>query len=187
MVDSPRLLEAFAPEIPKTFRDSVEELRRRVAQGCVLSLARRARLDGTGWDVIGYELAERGIFSALERRTPVAADVIFSHWSEVLPAFRGQRVHGLLFATRDAYFRARGGRVVVGVCAPWNRASLKALHRDGAVIAGAVERIDLLRGRLTWETPWARIEAALRGEAPPSRIAKAFSIARPIIGPCRSG
>jgi hypothetical protein len=160
VVDSPAALEAVAAEIPPAFRDSVRELRRRVARGCVLTVARRRRRRG-GHAVIGYELAERGVFSALGRRTAMSADVVFSHHCEVLPAYRGQRIHGLLFATRDAYFRRRGGAVVCGVVKPENRASLQALRRDGAEVVGSVERIVLLRVLQVWDTPFERIEEAL--------------------------
>ena len=162
VVDSVEALDAVAPEIPAGFRDSVDELKNRLAQGCVVCLARRPRMDGAGTQIIGYEIAERGIFSALGRRTRLAADVVFSHYVEVHPSCRGQRIHGLLFATRDAYFRRRGGKVVCGVVAPQNRASLQALGRDGSVIVGTVERISLLRGLLMWDTPLERIESALR-------------------------
>lgn len=161
IVDSLAKLEAVAAEIPPSFRDSVRELGRRVARGCVLCLARRLRADGTGKEVVGYELAERGVFSALGRRKAVSANVVFSHHCEVLPAWRGQRIHGLLFATRDAYFRRRGGTVVCGVVRPENQASRKALRRDGAEIVGMVERIALLRVLQVWETPFERVEDAL--------------------------
>jgi hypothetical protein len=87
----------------------------------------------------------------------VADDVIFSHYVEVLPACRGQRIHRLLFSTRDAYFRQRGGRVVCGVCEPQNHASLQALRRDGALIVGVVERIAVLRVFVMSYTPFDRI------------------------------
>jgi len=63
--------------------------------------------------------------------------------------------------TRDAYFRARGGRVVCGVCAPHNKASLRALRRDGAAIVGTVERISLLRVFVLSYTPFHRIAQLL--------------------------
>jgi GNAT superfamily N-acetyltransferase len=162
VVDSPDALEAVAPEIPATFRDSVDELRKRVAQGCVVCLARRPREDGTGKEVVGYELAERGVFSALGRRNALPAEVIFSHYAEVLPACRGQRIHRRLFATRDAYFRERGGKILCGVVAPKNRASLQALGRAGHVVAGTVERIALFRVLVLCDTPWDRIQDALQ-------------------------
>lgn len=161
VVDSPDALDAVAADISASFRDSVEALRARVARGCVVCLARRPRTDGRGTVVVGYEIAERGIFSALGRRIAVPSDVVFSHYVEVLPAYRGRRIHRLLFATRDAYFRDRGGRVVCGVCAPHNQASLRALHRDGATIVGIVERISLLRVFVLSYTPFDRIAQLL--------------------------
>ncbi len=161
VVDSPQALDALAADICASFRDSVTELRERVARGCVVCLARRPRAGGGGSIVVGYEIAERGIFSALGRRIAVSSDVIFSHYVEVLPAYRGQRIHRLLFATRDGYFRARGGRVVCGVCAPHNHASLRALRRDGAAIVGTVERISLLRVFVLSYTPCDRIAELL--------------------------
>jgi len=161
IVDSPEALDAIADDICASFRDSVSALRARVARGCVLCVARRPRTDRPGSVVVGYEIAERGIFSALGRRIAVPSDVIFSHYVEVLPAYRGQRIHRLLFLTRDAYFRARGGRVVCGVCAPHNKASLRALRRDGAAIVGTVERISLLRVFVLSYTPFHRIAQLL--------------------------
>jgi hypothetical protein len=161
IVDSLGALEAVAPEIPAGFRDSVDELRKRVASGCVLCLARRQRKDRSGREVIGYELTERGVFSALGIRRAVRSEIIFSHWAEVLPAYRGQRIHRLLFATRDAYFQRRGGTVVCGVVAPRNRASLQALGRAGSTIVGTVKRVSLFGGLIAWETPWKRIEGTL--------------------------
>ena len=161
VVDSPDALDAVAADICASFRDSVGALRARVARGCVVCLARRPRADGRGSVVVGYEIAERGIFSALGRRIAAPSDVIFSHYVEVLPMYRGQRIHRLLFATRDAYFRERGGRVVCGVCAPHNHASLRALERDGATIVGTVERISLLRIFVLSYTPFDRIAQLL--------------------------
>jgi len=90
MIASPGALDAVASEIPATFRDSVGELRRRVAEGCIVCLARRASKE-----VVGYELAERGVFSALGRRRTVAATVIFfALGGSVAPSWRGQRIHG---------------------------------------------------------------------------------------------
>ena len=157
MLDSPEALDAIAADICASFRDSVGTLRARVARGCVVCVARRPRADGRGSIVVGYEIAERGIFSALGRRIAVPQDVIFSHYVEVLPAYRGQRIHRMLFTTRDAYFRARGGRVVCGVCAPHNDASLRALRRDGATIVGIVQRISVLRVFVLSYTPFDHI------------------------------
>ena len=163
IVDSPEALDDLATEISASFRDSVAALKARVARGCVVCLARRPRVDGAGSVVVGYEIAERGVFSALGRRIAVSGDVVFSHYVEVLPEYRGQRIHRLLFSTRDSYFRQRGGRVVCGVCAPRNHASLQALRRDGATIVGTVERISLLRVFVLSYTPSDRITQLFAG------------------------
>lgn len=163
IVDSPEALDTFAADICASFRDSVATLKARVARGCVVCLARRPRVTGAGSVVVGYEIAERGVFSALGRRIAVSGDVIFSHYVEVLPEYRGQRIHRLLFSTRDSYFRQRGGRVVCGVCAPHNHASLNALRRDGATIVGTVERISLLRVFVLSYTPSDRIAQLFAG------------------------
>jgi hypothetical protein len=160
-LSSREALTAIAAHIPAAFRDSVADLDSRVANGCVLTLAFR-RADDGDLEIVGYELAERGVFSALGRRHPAPPDVVFSHWAEVLPAYRGQRVHALLFATRDAYFQERGGKFVWGVVAPKNRASLQALRRAGSFVVGAVSRVSLFSGLIAWETPPQRIEQALR-------------------------
>lgn len=152
---------AIAAHVPADFRDSADELARRVAQGCVVSLALR-RTDDGGLQIVGYELAERGVFSAMGRRHAAPAEIVFSHWAEVLPAYRGQRIHARLFAARDAYFSRHGGRFVCGVVAPKNRASLQALTRAGSFVVGAVTRVSLFGGLLAWETPRERIEQALR-------------------------
>lgn len=163
IVDSPEALDGLAPDICASFRDSVGMLKARLARGCVVCLARRPRVNGAGSVVVGYEIAERGVFSALGRRITVSGGVVFSHYVEVLPEYRGQRIHRLLFSTRDRYFRERGGRVVCGVCAPHNYASLQALRRDGAIIVGTVERISLLRVFVLSYTPSDRIAQLFDG------------------------
>ena len=148
-IDSVSALHTIASEIPATFRDSLDELKESVASGCVLCVARQSRANGDGTEIIGYEIAEQGVFSALGRRIRISQDVVFSHWAEVLPEHRGRRVHNALFAKRDEYFRSRGCTMVCGVCRPDNQASLNAQRRMGWYIAGNVERA--LLG--LWRTP----------------------------------
>jgi hypothetical protein len=161
VLDSVGALRALAQQYPAAvFRDAAEQLGERIAAGCVVSLARRVCSDGAG-EIVGYELAEPGVFSALGRRRTVGKDIVFSHWAEVSPPWRGQRIHALLFATRDAYFAERGGKIVCGVVAPRNRASLRALRRARSTVVGTVKRVAIL-GAVVWETPWDRIEHALQ-------------------------
>ena len=165
VLDSPKALRALAPEIPAEFRDSVGALHTSLAHGCVVCVARRPRGDGAGKEIVGYEVVERGVFAALGRRTPLARDVVFSHYAEVLPAYRGQHIHRLLCATRDAYFRRRAGRLVCRVVAANDRASLNALGRAGHTVVSTVTRIMVLRVLVVWQTPMDRIERALTLES----------------------
>jgi hypothetical protein len=153
-------VDAIAHHLPADFRDSAEQLKNRVANGCVLTLA-FTHSDTGSLAIVGYELAERGVFSALGRRQPAPADAVFSHWAEVLPAYRGQRIHALLFAARDTYFLSRGATFVWGVVVPKNRASLQALRRAGSFVVGTVTRVSILCGFLVWETPVERIARIL--------------------------
>lgn len=161
VVDSPAALAAVAQEFPASFRDSVETLTQRVAQGCVVVLARRPRTEGRGKKVIGYNISERGVFLALGRRGTLSPEVVFSHYWEVLPACRGQRIANLLAATWDKYFRQRGVTVCCAVIALENVASLRASLRQESKVVGTVQRLSLLRGVLVWETPWPQIERAI--------------------------
>lgn len=162
VVDTPERLRMIAPEIPPLFRDSMDTLTQRVAQGCVVVLARRPRKEGTGKEAVGYNLSERGVFSALGRRKVIAAEVVFAHYAEVLPAYRGQQLVKLLSTIRDEYFRQRGVRALCSVIAPQNRSSLRAAERMGWTIVGTVQRLSLFGGLWVWETPWERIENVLR-------------------------
>jgi len=95
VLDSVGALRALASQYPATvFRDAVDELGSRIAGGCVVSLARVVSPIGAG-ETVGYELAERGVFSALGRRRIVGNEIVFSHWAEVSPPWRGQRVHAI--------------------------------------------------------------------------------------------
>jgi hypothetical protein len=161
VLDSPKALRAVAPEIRAAFRHSVAELHAHLARGCIVCVARQPRGDGAGTEVVGYEIVERGVFAALGRRTPLARDIVFSHGAEVLPAYRGQRLHRRLCATRDAYFRRRAGRLLCGVIPVEDAASTQAARRTGHRVVGTVTRISVLKLVTVWRTPVERIERAL--------------------------
>ena len=160
-------LEGLAPRISTAFRDSVRDLARRVAGGCVLTVVLRRRERGMS-EVVGYELAEQGVFSALGRRRHISSEVVFSHWAEVLPAYRGRRIHALLFATRDAYFSERGGKIVVGVAhraiAPRSRRSRAPAPWWSARSSGRRCCVTRSRGRRPGRTSTTRCCAARRPE-----------------------
>lgn len=167
LVESPAALGAIASEIPTSIRDSVAALRRRLEQGCLVVFARRPRQNGAGKEVIGYTVCERGIFSALGRRKQVCADMLFTHYMEVLPGYRGQRVPELMRRTMDRYCLAHGVTKRCSVVSVTNQPSIQSSLRSGLVIAGTVERVSVCRGLFVWETPWERVEKALSAE--PSR------------------
>ncbi|HET9789053.1 MAG TPA: hypothetical protein VFP47_18090, partial [Pyrinomonadaceae bacterium] len=64
IVESAEELQRYASEFRLPFRDSVESLERRVDQGCVLILVRGFAKDGSGDEIVGYSIMERGGFSA---------------------------------------------------------------------------------------------------------------------------
>src|SRR5688572_331069 len=56
VVDSLEGLDAVVADICASFRDSVADLRARIARGCVVCIARRPRSDGRPAEVVGYEI-----------------------------------------------------------------------------------------------------------------------------------
>ena len=181
-------LQELAHEFPSGFRDSVDDLVQMISRGRVVTVARCRRADGAGSQVVGYEISELGVFSALKRRIQFERDVVFSHWAEVAPSFRGRRVHGALFAARDAYYRNLGGLLICGVCRPYNRASLKALLRDGAEVVGIVECIALFGFLRLWHTPATVIRELLaqaRQQDRELRIDTSQDPATPKVQECR--
>ena len=76
VVESTKFLEPYRHEIPSSFRDSFARLKERLAQGCVLFLVRAPKEDGLGHEMIGYSLAERGVFSALGIRKRISTRAV---------------------------------------------------------------------------------------------------------------
>src|SRR5215510_8685948 len=81
-VESLEAWQKVEAEIPSSIRDSANQLRQRVAQGCLVILARRSKSSGTGHEVLGYGIYEPGVFSALGRKGKVSSDVLFNHYLE---------------------------------------------------------------------------------------------------------
>lgn len=165
-IESAEALQPFVDEFPTTLRDSVADLQERLAGGCIAFLVRRPRDVGDGMEVVGYNLSERGVFSAVGRRGRISPDLLFGHWGEILPQYRGQRLHLLMRAAREDYCRRNGIRATCGAIARDNQPSIRATARAGSQIVGVVRRISILRGLIVWETPWTRIERALGAREP---------------------
>ncbi|MEW6298983.1 MAG: hypothetical protein AB1671_14810 [Thermodesulfobacteriota bacterium] len=166
VVESTEAFQAVKDEIPSSMRDSVDDLNRRLAQGCIITLARKPKDEGGGKEVIGYSIAERGVFSALGRRGKVSPDVLFGHYVEILPQYRGQRIHILITTARDTHCLKYGLKKNCGVISPQNYPSLRSSRRRGSRIVGIVQRVSVLRGLFVWETPWERIQETVDGGEP---------------------
>lgn len=161
-VESAAALREVEGEIPPAIRDSVDQLRKRLAEGCSVVLARRPHASGTGHDVIGYAINEPGVFSALGRRGRVSSDYLFNHYIEVLPEYRGQRIADVMRRAMDEYGRMRGFTRRCSVVSPVNESSRRSNLRYGLIHAGTVARVSILGGLYVWDTPWEDVERALR-------------------------
>lgn len=165
-VESADALQAGGYELAPSFRDSVARLQDRLRHGCVVFLAHRPRAGGAGQEVIGYSLSERGVFSALGRREKISPNILFNHYMEVLPQYRGLRVTGLLWRAEWEYCRVHGMTKRYTVVLPANVPAMRSSLRVGLLIVGTVTRVSAFRGLWVWETPWERIEQALSAEEP---------------------
>jgi GNAT superfamily N-acetyltransferase len=161
VLESPEALRPMESEIPSSFRYSVEEFREHLEQGCVVFLARRPRDTGPGKHVVGYNISRRGAFLVFGRPRSVPSDMFFSQYTEVLPEYRGQRIQQVLIRARIEYCRAHGLKKRCTSVGTENRPAMLAGLRVER-IAGTIERVSVLGGLFVWETPWERIEEALR-------------------------
>lgn len=160
VVETPEALRGVEAELPSA--TLADHLRTRLAQGSIVVLARQAQTMGGGKKVVGYGVCQRGVFSALGRTGRIAADILFSHYTEVLPAYRGQRIFQLIREAQFEYCRGQGLKKLCGVATVHNRSAILARTRTGEALVGTVERVALLGGLFVWETPWERIEQVLR-------------------------
>jgi len=161
-VESAAALREIEDDIPWPFRDSRDELQRRLAQGCSVILAQRPKPSGVGHELIGYGINEPAVFSALGRRGKLPSNILFNHYLEIVPEYRGLRIADVMRRAMDEYCRAHGFTMRCTVVSPDNRASLRSHYRAGLIHAGTVARVSLLRGLFVWETPWRKIERAVR-------------------------
>ena len=163
VVESPEALRAVEQEIPSSLTYSVESLRNYLARGCVVFLIFCP--EGTSHEraFVGYGIYQLDVLSLLGEEKSIPLNILCTIYHEMLPAYRGQRYSNLMRATRDEYCRKQGVKFLCGTVAPENRPSVKAvLTQGGYQIIGTVVRVSLLKGRFVWETPWEKIEAALR-------------------------
>jgi GNAT superfamily N-acetyltransferase len=159
-VESAAAFRAIERELPLSIRDSADQLRQRLAQGCSVIVVRKP--SRAGHEVIGYGINEPGVFSALGRRGQLFPDVLFNHYIEVLPEYRGQRIAHVMRSAMDEYCRMHGFTKRCTVVSPSNEASLRSTGRSGLVRVGMVARVSLLGGLFVWETPLETIRRAVQ-------------------------
>jgi GNAT superfamily N-acetyltransferase len=174
MLESPGQIDFYADEFASSFRDSVAALRQRLAQGCVIFLARTPKPDGSGHRVVGYRLAEPGVFSALGFKHKISPNILFIHYIEVLPEFRRQKIAIFLVRVTLEYCAAKGFAKTLTVGSPSNQQSARAfrVHPDGRQPLGEIHKVSLLRGLIVWRTPWRKIEKAIEQLDKPVRGSK---------------
>jgi hypothetical protein len=155
-------LEPFSAEFTLRFRDSFDALKRRLDQGCTLSLARCAKEDGAGKDIVAYSILERGGFSAAGIKGKISQSILFIHHTEVAREYRGRRIAQVLTAVMKEYCRSRGIKASVTAHTAGNTPSERAFRRvnSSRLLCHAV-RVSFFRGFLVWQTPWKKIEKAI--------------------------
>lgn len=161
-LESPRAIEQIRDEIPASFRDSPDSLKRRLAEGCTVILAREQREGAQGYRVVGYLIAEKGIFSAFGRKKKIATDVLYGHYYEVLPEYRQKGIGNLLVRPMEEYARSNGLKKYYALVSPKNPVAARILEGKSHERLGKVKRVSILRGLYVWETPWEAIEKTLR-------------------------
>jgi len=155
-------LKPFESELSPSIKYSCGQLRAALRSGSVLFLMRQPLEDGTGQRVLGYSLHERGVVELFGVRYRASADMLFLHYTEVLPAYRGLRIAFHIAEVVAAYSR---GAAITRWCT-WigtsNRAALNARKRIGWIVVGQVRQIKILGGLMTLQTSRKEVEDMLR-------------------------
>ena len=138
---------------------------KQLEQGCVILLARRPKNNGSGKEVVGYAIYQQGVFSVFGHLRKISSDFLFTHYGEVLPEYRGQRIQQMSIRARIRYCRSNGIKKCCSSVGIYNRPSIIG-RRGGSTITGTIEQVSVFGGLFKWETPWEKIEAALRRGEP---------------------
>lgn len=155
-------LKAVAHEIPSTLFHSLKDFENRLARGCVVFLAFRPHRNDTGREFVGYSIDQRGVLAVLGHERSIPPDILFVHYREMLPQFRGTKFNALA-VVREKYCQQNGIKMLCTVVAPYNRAALRyTTSRSGYSIVSTFTQTSILRGWVTWHTPWVKIEETLR-------------------------
>jgi len=161
-VESLEALRAVEGEISPAITYPLKRLRKYLAQGAVIFLIFRPQGPGQERAFVGYGIDQCGVLSVLGREKAAPFRILFTRYGQTLPEYRGQRYNDTLRVAREEYCRKHAIQFICGTVAPDNRSSLSVAARVGFHIVGTAVRVSILRGRFVWETPWEKIEAALR-------------------------
>jgi len=126
--------------------------------------------------VIGYGVYQQGVFPFLRGTGKVSAGLLYCHYVEVLPEYRGQRIHAVIAKAADAYGRRNGAKQNCATIPAHNRPSILSTLRAGSTVVGKVERVAILKGLLWWETPWEEVAAALSQGRPAQEMIKSLAL-----------
>ena len=163
VLEMPGALLALASEFPRSFRDSVGRLERRLHNGCVLFVLRVGNTPNEPKRIAGYSICQPDVFSAFGSIQKISSDILFSHYFEFLPEYRGRGLKTVLEEKRTEYCRMHRLRAICGVIACHNIASLTTSLRAGFKVVGTMRQVSILRGLFVWQTSWEAVEKALDG------------------------
>lgn len=156
--ESVRELEEIEHELPPEM--PVDKLKARLAEGCIAFLPYRPSGAGSK-EFVGFSIRERGIFSALGRKIPLSSNILFGHYLEVFPPYRGQRLAEEIRLFGEIYCHRNGLTKLCTVISAKNKASMQSHRHARSRMLGAVRKISLLRGLYVWETPVEEIKRAI--------------------------
>lgn len=162
IVQTSELLTALECEFVRSLRKSVPYLKRSLAKGSMVFLARRPTETGDENEIVGYRICEPGVFSTPWYTREISPDILFIHHLETASECRGQRIQQALGSATIDYCVNNGLKATCGLIVSHNRPSILSSTRPGASsIEGTVERISVLGGLFVRQTPWEPIEAIL--------------------------
>jgi|GEM_PF-6756511 len=159
VVETVENFREIAAELPRAI--PTKDLHTRLEVGCIIIFAYRQRGDNTEKEILGYSVCERGWISLLGHKKKVSPDILFTHYTEVLPQYRGLRTFQYLIAARTEYGKARDIKKYYSGLSSTNLSSYRGFMHAGVQIVGSVRQISLFNGLFVWETPWEKIEAML--------------------------
>jgi hypothetical protein len=161
IIETAEKLQRYASEFRLPFRDSVESLKMRLEQDCVVILVRGVAKDGGGQEIVGYSIMELGGFSAAGIKGRLSHDTVFVHHTEVALEYRGQRIAETISRARNEYCRANGIKKSFTAHTTGNVSSERAFRRFGSRVLCYAVRVSFFRGLFVWQTPWRTIERAI--------------------------